>query len=91
MVGRGTDVCHSWKRSPSHHSGNSEMIKTYRGLKDKVKIMQMMEGINNPELEPKVTRTLKKLQKDLAPEMEAIKQAPMTDMLSRLLEEAKKL
>lgn len=73
------------------NTGEYAMLQQYRGLKQKVATLQSIKGINDPELEAKTTRTTTQLQKDLAPEFEAISHAPMSDVLARVLTEASKV
>lgn len=72
-------------------TGQSELYKKCRTLKEKVRIIETIRGINNPELEPKTTRSMKQLLKSLAPTMEDIRQAPLPDVFARVLEEANKV
>lgn len=76
-------------RPPS--TGDYEMHKKCKNLKEKVKILETIRGINDTELEPKTTRSMRQLTKSLASTMEAIRQASLPDVLARVLEEANKV
>lgn len=78
-------------RGRPQSTGEFQLTKRYAVLRDKVAIMEGIAGINDPNLAPKRTRTLVRLERELAPEMEAIRMAPMVDVISRALEETDKI
>lgn len=76
-------------RAPT--TGDYEVLQQYKSLRAKVAIMQELEGVNDPELQPQRTRSLARIEKDVAGEMEAIRQAPTLDLVARVLEETNRI
>lgn len=72
-------------------TGEYKLKKRYVDLREKVATMEGVEGINDPNLAPKRIRTLEHLERELAPLMEEIHQAPMVDIISRALEKTDKI
>lgn len=65
--------------------------KKEMALKEKVKILQKIEGINNPDLEPPMTRGLERLELKLDNKMSELRDAPTRDIIAESLAAADKV